>query len=143
MKLKRCRVCDCTLPISDFYANSTSADGLAEKCKECHKAAMRKNQVVNRERIRRYEAVRALQPDRKQRVLTARKLRKAANPDKFRARDAVNNALRDGRLKKLPCQVCGNPKSEAHHADYSKPLEVKWLCFRCHREQEHGQRVGD
>jgi hypothetical protein len=32
------------------------------------------------------------------------------------------------------CQRCGSTKRrEAHHADYSKPLEVEWLCRMCHR----------
>lgn len=45
-----------------------------------------------------------------------------------RAHKRVGNALRDGRMKKEPCCVCGDPKAEAHHDDYSKPLEVRWLC---------------
>lgn len=49
------------------------------------------------------------------------------------ARAAVRNALRRGQLVRLPCK-CGNMKSEAHHHDYSKPLEVMWVCKSCHRE---------
>jgi hypothetical protein len=36
-----------------------------------------------------------------------------------------------------PCEKCGYHKSQAHHHDYSKPLDVNWLCFACHRK-EHG-----
>jgi hypothetical protein len=41
--------------------------------------------------------------------------------------------LRDGKIKKLPCQVCVSESHvHAHHTDYSKPLEVVWLCAKCH-----------
>src|SRR5208282_3928617 len=48
------------------------------------------------------------------------------------ARYAVRNALRKGSLTRLPCAECGNPRSQAHHADYSEPLLVTWLCRSCH-----------
>ena len=56
------------------------------------------------------------------------------NPEKRRAQVAVGNAVRDGRLQKEPCAVCGTEKVQAHHDDYSKPLEVTWLCASHHRE---------
>lgn len=51
---------------------------------------------------------------------------------KDRARSYANTYKRRGKLKQEPCQECGNPHSEMHHADYSKPLEVTWLCRLCH-----------
>lgn len=56
----------------------------------------------------------------------------AINRHKRLAKDAVNNAIRAGRLKKSPCGVCGNKNSQGHHPDYSKPLEVIWLCHEHH-----------
>ena len=61
--------------------------------------------------------------------------RKAPDPIRRAARVAVSNAIRDGRLiKPKACQRCGNTQEriEAHHADYSKPLQVEWLCSLCH-----------
>lgn len=51
-----------------------------------------------------------------------------------RARYAVNNAVRRGKLEKPnACQWCGaKGRIHAHHEDYGKPLEVIWLCPRCH-----------
>lgn len=60
----------------------------------------------------------------------------AANPHKRRAQHAVSNALRDGRLKRGPCEQEGSDctgRIEAHHDDYAKPLEVRWLCVTHHR----------
>ena len=49
-------------------------------------------------------------------------------PEKYQARQEVLKALRKGTLIKKPCEVCGKLKVQAHHEDYSKPLDVKWLC---------------
>lgn len=55
------------------------------------------------------------------------------NPDKVNAHSKVNYALRKGLLNKLPCEICGEKQVHAHHEDYSKPLEVVWLCKSCHK----------
>ena len=39
-----------------------------------------------------------------------------------------------GNIKKLPCEICGNKKTHAHHCDYNYPLNVKWLCEKHHIE---------
>jgi len=46
----------------------------------------------------------------------------------------VTNALRDGRLNRQPCEVCGAEDVEGHHDDYSRTLDVRWLCSVHHRE---------
>lgn len=54
-------------------------------------------------------------------------------PEKFKARSKLNYAIRKGRVEKLPCIVCGNEKSQAHHEDYTKPFDVIWLCDIHHK----------
>lgn len=49
------------------------------------------------------------------------------------ARAKARQALRRGQLERQPCEVCGE-HAEMHHDDYSKPLEVRWLCKRHHAE---------
>ena len=55
-------------------------------------------------------------------------------PEKYRARLKLREAVYKKRKKKLPCRVCGNVKSQGHHTDYRKPLEVIWLCDIHHKE---------
>jgi len=49
----------------------------------------------------------------------------------------IENHLRNGRLKRMPCVICNNVKAQAHHEDYSKPLEVVWLCSKHHGERHY------
>ena len=61
------------------------------------------------------------------------------NPDKTKAHYSVNNRIYRGLIKKQPCEKCGSIENiNAHHDNYTKPLEVRWLCCTCHRA-EHPQ----
>lgn len=40
--------------------------------------------------------------------------------------------IRRGKLVPEPCLFCGDPATQPHHEDYSKPLEVHWLCREHH-----------
>ena len=59
-------------------------------------------------------------------------------PDRCKARKKVHNALRSGTLIKQGCLICGEERVFAHHEDYSKPLEVIWLCRKHHTEYHMG-----
>ncbi len=60
---------------------------------------------------------------------------------KRKARVDLLNAVRDGRVKKEVCSVCGNEKSEGHHTDYNKPFVVVWLCKKHHKEAHREAQV--
>ena len=57
--------------------------------------------------------------------------------DRLTAQMLLNQAI---RAKQVPdggaCVVCGNEtrKMHAHHTDYSRPLDVVWLCAVCHSQ---------
>jgi hypothetical protein len=57
------------------------------------------------------------------------------HPDRRAAHQAIQTAVRNGSLKRERCSVCGNLKAHAHHDDYSKPLDVIWLCHKHHMER--------
>jgi hypothetical protein len=77
------------------------------------------------------------------RVLNEQRKNRYANEPDFRvrilARSAARAAIRDGRLTRQPCEICGATNVEAHHDDYSKALAVRWLC-QLHHHELHGQR---
>ncbi|QBJ80547.1 hypothetical protein [Aquitalea sp. USM4] len=138
--LKSCKKCGEAKPLALFYANDNS-------CKECRKAMVRAARARNIEHYREFDRQRASRPDRvaareaysktdafKQSHAKAVRKYRERLPDMFTARTAVGNALRDGKLEKLPCWVCGAANSEAHHPDYSAPLAVTWLCDKHHKE---------
>ncbi len=60
----------------------------------------------------------------------------AKHPEKRKAHQAVQTALRNGSLTKKPCEVCGSTvRIHAHHDNYNKPLAVVWLCHTHHMER--------
>lgn len=63
-------------------------------------------------------------------------------PEKWRAQQAVMNAVRRGRLVRPgACSACGTAcKPHGHHDDYSQPLAVRWLCQPCHLKHHHAMR---
>ena len=51
---------------------------------------------------------------------------------KSNARAYANEYQRRGKLVPRPCETCGDPEAQKHHDDYAKPLEVRWMCRKCH-----------
>jgi hypothetical protein len=143
--MRTCTKCNQTLPETEFYLTGTGA--LFGSCKECTKARVRANYRRNREHYREYERRRASLPHRvdlreayartpegRARGNWAKRRYVERNPVKQRAHYLCGNAIRDGRLRRQPCEVCGNESVQAHHDDYGKPLDVRWLCTTHHAE---------
>lgn len=143
-----CQYCKTSKPTDDFYKSSIRRDGKTGSCKECVRAKVRANRANNIEARREFDRQRANNPDRVQarkdyqqtergqeRASAAKRAYAERNPLIRQAHNAVNNALRDGRLARESC--CETCQSEAelhgHHCDYNKPLDVMWLCDPCHK----------
>ena len=138
-----CKKCNATKPENDFYVSSPT------KCKECVKASVRANRAENLAYYQEFDRGRAMEPHRvaaraaysktdayAQSHEAANKRWAAKHPDRRTASHIVGNAVRDGRL--VPWPVCALPECEGnpqgHHADYSRPLDVVWLCPKHHRQ---------
>lgn len=124
--MKTCNTCKAEKSESEFYARPGHPGEVIAKCKECTKAAVRLHRRLN-DSVRDYDRQRG-----SRRPAEAIREYRAANPEAYRAHSAVNYALRAGRLSKEPCLFCGDAKVHGHHRDYSRPLEVIWLCAKCH-----------
>lgn len=123
-----CRVCLTSKPRSSFSLHSKETGRLRGECKAC-----RVLYAANR----RAAGLIARTDEHKR-----RSLKKKTDPAlfaKYRARRAVAHALRMGRIRRGPCASCGGAAEDGHHEDYSKRLEVTWLCKPCHR-QLHKER---
>lgn len=69
------------------------------------------------------------------------KKRRAEAEQKFSAWRETKALIRTGVLVRQPCEVCGEVEVHAHHEDYSRPADVRWLCSKCHSWWHH--RVTD
>lgn len=132
--MKTCFKCGVSQPLSEFYRHSAMADGHLGKCKQCTKRDALEHRNSNLEKVREYDRSRANKPHRIQgRVKATTEYRKRF-PERYRANRKVAYAVRTGTIAKQPCFCCGSVEVEAHHADYSRPLDVVWLCAAHHKE---------
>lgn len=132
----KCSTCQQWLPDSAYYSDNRTPNKLKSQCKECHTNTTIKSRnpentrKINREYMRRS---RNSNPEiYRNRELLASKSR--PKNEKTKAREILNYAVRSGKIiKPTNCSECGKiRKLTAHHDNYSKPLDVRWLCYECH-----------
>ncbi|QEQ94892.1 hypothetical protein pEaSNUABM56_00093 [Erwinia phage pEa_SNUABM_56] len=133
----KCNKCGEDKPETDYYPRN-------KVCKECYKKrvlAYQKNEGLEGKRVR----CRRYANSEKGLVLSRVRVKRYSekHPKKRRAKDALNYAVRSGKIKKMPCEICGEKKAHGHHDDYDKPLEVRWLCPIHHKQwhSAHGEAL--
>jgi len=62
-------------------------------------------------------------------------------PEKFKVHIQTTSALTRGKIISEPCEICGDEKSQAHHDDYNKPLDIRWLCIAHHNKHHKALHV--
>lgn len=128
--MKTCSSCGTEKPDDAFYAG--------RQCKTCKNARTMARRWANPDKARQIDHESYVR-HREQRK-AAKRADKAAQPTKHRARKILNAAIRAGTVRRgLVCEECGatdvsgaDVRIEAHHPDYSRPLDVIWLCARHH-----------
>lgn len=156
MDTQGCRKCGETKALTEFYAAKTGR--IDTVCKECRKAGVRANRASKLDYYRAYDRkrfreLRETDPEAYRAKTMAGKngpnvnehklAWRERNEEKRRAHLAVQTAKASGRLvPSETCQHCGRKpeRIEAHHEDYSKPLEVLWLCRQCHARLHEARR---
>ena len=122
---RSCRTCGVAKDIEQFPVDNARPRGHRYVCKKCTQAAWA-------EREARFHRVQARLSSEQLRLN-----RQKADPAKAAARRIYRTAVLTGRLSKpSSCSDCGRvlplPRIQGHHEDYSKPLDVVWVCQRCH-----------
>ena len=112
-------------------------DGHLNKCKECNK------KDSNDRFIEKLQDPEWVIKERKRQRIKESKRRKLGLVKKYKhkkdcrkpANLILTSALKSGKIKSLPCEICGKEKTQGHHEDYSKALDVVWLCVRHHNDR--------
>jgi hypothetical protein len=137
-------------PLVGSEVSSPCASLSAHECRKCGSSDLTASAIAARRRLCRKCAAlierekRRNNPERYRERDLAEEQRRMADPDrrvKVLARVKAREAVRRGKMERLPCEVCGAIKVDAHHDDYSKPLDVRWLC-RVHHNEHHAKARG-
>ena len=164
---KVCKRCNIYKDITEYYKYSKMADGYLNICISCIIKSTKDYRNKNIKKIQEYDRQRGRTESSKKRRLEYITRLKEKEPERYRemrkkattkSRKKYNEkytawlkvciALKNGTITKPQFyEICGNAKElEAHHADYSKPLNVQWLCDSCHKkthvEIRNSQRKG-
>ena len=146
MNTKKCFKCKKVKLLNGFYKHKHMGDGHLNKCKQCTKKDVLQHRENNLERIKAYDRFRDLLPKRvvaRKIYATTEKGKRAGNkakrkwnnqnPEKRAANILLGYAIARGQIKKQPCEKCSSIlRIHGHHEDYTKPLDVNWLCPQCH-----------
>lgn len=122
-------------------------------CVECRNKAKREDRMRNIEYYREYDRKRNVgkrkinglarlrnwQKNNPEKIKETTYKYRRENPVQYKAHYTISNYLCSGRLQKEPCVICGDENSVAHHEDYEKPLEIIWMCQKCHRFYHFGR----
>jgi hypothetical protein len=140
---KRCRSCGVVRKLDAFAKHHLAHDGHRRDCRSCVATGKVKSRSTTpAESARRKEL--AAKPEQRVRNRLTVERWSEANPEAKLARRKLAKAIREGKIVPAKvCQIsgCSNPKVEAHHHDYARPLEVLWLCRGCHSRRHHGARL--
>ncbi len=146
--MKTCSVCQEQKDRKEFQKRAASIDGLTGACKDCLHDRDRKRYPKEREkRMQQHKeyiktssgraaAKRAYTKHNKSPLhLLSVQLWRKCNPEKVRTHGVLNYRIKTGEVVRPDhCERCqAECVPHGHHDDYSKPLDVTWLCVPCHK----------
>lgn len=133
---KYCRVCNVELTEDNSYIKTLSNWLCLTHYKEYRK---KKNPLTGMTDMQKYELKNNKTPKRRKQMVETTKRMIKKYPEKWDARAKVSYAVKTGKLiRPSSCERCKTvTKIQGHHEDYSKPLEVMWLCKKCHVDRHY------
>jgi len=134
MNTRYCSQCGQEKPLDEFDVNKTKPLRRAYRCKECRREYDRQHSSKKSKTPQKIEQVRRWHQSERGRMMD--KQRRLLRKDKIRTKNMLNYLIERGIIQRQPCIRCGEENGQGHHPDYSKPLEVVWLC-QTHHSEEH------
>lgn len=138
--MKICCRCEKEKPLTRFFKNRRSKDGLTYHCADCANSWNRATYARDRERIQATNKKwRENNQDKHREAHNMATRKYEINNPKIRyAQVRVRESLKQRKLAKKGCEVCLKiygieAPAHAHHSDYNKPLELLWLCPKHHK----------
>ncbi len=132
-----CQICKEVLPLASFHKDKSRRSGYSRKCKTCQKT---KNAAYRgKKNWAKYQRERLSDDTKRSKIRSQQRAWRQQNPLVDKAYIAVRVALRNGSITR-PQECSGCKKKctpEAHHEDYTKALDVIWLCKLCHEARHH------
>lgn len=148
---KACTQCGTETELALFSKDVRARDGRKSACKACdrryhhvyrrdNKAKIRdsaaKSYLKNRDRILKKHSAYNKLPSNQAAIALARQKYRQTHPVEHEAHQQVNHAIATGKLTRPDaCSMCDKVgRVQGHHADYTKPLLVAWVCKECHNK---------
>ena len=139
--VKTCTSCGKVKSFDEFQKRYSSHDFLTASCREClHERDRARYKKEREQRLAKHKEYMATEGGK---IASARSSLKwkENNAVKRAAHVILGNAVRNGRVTKAPCFVCGSEKAVAHHPSYDLPLDVVWLCHDHHAQLHVAHRM--
>lgn len=154
--MKVCSKCCEQKSLEGFYSRPNGKDGKHAECKDCMKERSREwaEKYPSEKRLRKRELEKIRRAKNKEESKLYQSIgRNSLHPEqlekytkrcslkiKIIARTMVNSAIQKGWLiKPLNCEICkGEGLLHGHHNDYGEPLDIRWVCPKCHAKIERG-----
>ena len=137
--MKICNKCKEEFSYDSFYRDRHRKDGFSTRCKDCDRLKGRMVRERNTEAFK--EKDRRYYKNNRAKIILKRKEYYKKNALKVSAGNKVKTAVYNGTIKRQRCEVCGSQHVHAHHDDYLKPLDVRWLCPK-HHARHHAELSG-
>ncbi len=134
---KKCKCCGIAKSLTEMVKSTRTKSGYGSTCKTCDASRSRvKDRIAYAANIlesRRHGRDRY----HSQKGSYSTYEKSIYNRPSYRARIALRCAINAGKITKpATCSNCHDRFSSnslhGHHSDYSNPLDVQWLCSRCH-----------
>lgn len=132
-KKRNCIICNVVKPYENFDIDQRRPGGITTRCRACRLEYQRKYRENNPDKVAKIQ--KRWSNDNIGKITASSRNWQKRNPEKRYAHNQVAIALKSGKLKRQDCVICG-AKADAHHEDYTKPLDVIWFC-KLHHARHH------